>query len=81
MTQNTCKESWEDLEDAIEDYYNNHPQKYYLKFPEFAVSKLKLNKNLLNSLDKDINKRTREDIREWMINSNMTFDELIYVGW
>ena len=83
MTQQIYKKknSWKNLEEAIEDYYLYHPIEYYLKFPEFAVKKLGLETNLLDTLNKDINKRTREDIRQWMKDSKLTFQELIYVGW
>ena len=75
------KEQFYNIDDGIKYYYNYYPDKHYLSYPEFAVKKLGLNTNILNKLNKDISKRSREDIRDWMINSKITYEELIYVGW
>jgi len=73
--------SWNTIEEGIDYYYKNYPDKHYFTYPEFAVNKLGLNTKLLDNLNKDVNKRTREDIRQWMINSKITYQELIYIGW
>jgi hypothetical protein len=78
---NKNNDSWNNIEEGIEFYYKNYPDKYYLTYPEFAINKLGLEKNLLESLNNDVKKRTREDIRNWMMDSKLTYQELIYVGW
>jgi hypothetical protein len=74
-------ESWNTIEEGIEYYYNNYPAKHYFVYPEFVVKKLGLDNKLLESLNKDTSKRTRENIRDWMKESKITYQELIYVGW
>lgn len=78
---NNKTNTWNNVEEGIEFYYKNYPDKHYFTYPEFAVNKLGLDKNLLNTLNSDVKKRTREDIKNWMINSKMTYQDLIYVGW
>ena len=69
-------------EELVNCYYEEYPLKYYLTYPEFTVNKLNLNKKLLNSLNQDVQKRTREDIRNWMTdNKKITYEDFIWVGW
>tara|TARA_B100001057_G_scaffold468817_1_gene528426 strand:+ start:1478 stop:1810 length:333 start_codon:yes stop_codon:yes gene_type:complete len=68
------------LDKLINTYYTKYPWNYYVKYPEFCVKKLKLSQNLLNTLPCQ-NQRTRFHIKKWMLESNITLDNLIYVGW
>lgn len=69
-------------EELVEYYFKEYPLKHYLTYPEFTVKKLNLNKNLLNGLDNNVEKRSREDIRNWMTeNDKITFEDFIWVGW
>lgn len=69
-------------EELVDYYYDKYPLKHYLTYPEFTVQKLNLNKNLLNNLNQDVQKRTREDIRNWMTdNKKITYEDFIWVGW
>jgi len=82
----TYKNEYKNVEELIEDYYKNYPNKYYLNYPEFTINKLSLDEKLLYRRDTPwgLNlkkKRTREDIRNWMSNLNLTMNSWIYVGW
>ena len=62
---------------SITDYYED---KYYLKYPEFATNKLGLDKKYLKNLP-EIEKRTRDDVRQWFVDSKITYKEIIFSGW
>ena len=55
---------------------------YFLFFKYLLKSNKDKNKNLLNNLNQDVQKRTREDIRNWMTdNKKITYEDFIWVGW
>ena len=68
------------LEQLIDIYYKYYDDKYYLKFPEFATNKLGLNTKYLETLPK-IDKRTRENVKQWFIDSKITYQQIIFAGW
>ena len=74
---NYCKT----FEEGVDFYYKYYPNKFYLSYPEFAVTKLGLDNKILDILNTDISKRSRENIRDWMKISTMSFDDLNWVGW
>lgn len=63
----------------IASYYIHYPNDFYLKYPEFAVHKLGLDKKILNGLPK-IDNRRREHIRNWMFHSKLTLNQFQEVG-
>lgn len=76
----TNNDNYNTLDELIEHYYKNYPDKHYFDYPEFTVNKLKLDNNLLKDLSPK-NNRTREEIRDWMKKLDLTFSDWIYVGW
>jgi len=75
----TDNNDYSTLDDLIKYYYNHYPDKYYFNYPEFTVGKLKLDTILLKDLPPK--NRTREEIRDWMKSTKLTFSDWIYVGW
>lgn len=71
---------FEDVESYIEYMYSEYPEKHYYNFPEFAVNKLDLETSYLEDLP-EVSERTRENIRDWMINSKISLKDFIWVGW
>jgi hypothetical protein len=80
-TENIDYNSWKTFEEGVEFYYKYHPTKFYLSYPEFIVTKLGLDEKILDILEKDISKRTREHIRDWMKTISLSYDDLNWVGW
>lgn len=79
---NTNKLEFINKEELVDCYYKEYPLKHYLTYPEYTINKLSLSKELLNGLNEDVNKRTREDIKNWMIdNKKITYEDFIWVGW
>lgn len=77
---NTLSE-FNNLNDLITYYYHIYPDTYYLKHPEFTVNKLNLSTDCLNTIPTNIENRTRENIRDWMISQNLNVEDWTYVGW
>jgi len=67
------------LNELIISYYLYYPEEFYLLYPEFVVHKLGLDKSILETLPKKEN-RKRKDIRNWMLNSKLTKEQFIEVG-
>jgi len=63
----------------IASYYIHYPTDFYLRYPEFVVHKLGLDKSILNGLPKLENRR-REHIRNWMFHSKLTLKQFQEVG-
>lgn len=63
----------------IASYYLHYPTEFYLKYPEFVVHKLQLDKKILNGLPK-VENRKREHIRNWMFHSKLTLEQFKEVG-
>ena len=64
----------------IDIYYKHYETEYYLKYPEFATNKLGLDKKHLENLPK-FDERTRENVKQWFIDSKITFEQIIFAGW
>jgi hypothetical protein len=64
----------------IDIYYEYYDIKYYLKYPEFATNKLGLDKKHLENLP-NFEERTRENVKQWFIDSKITFEQIIFTGW
>ena len=68
------------IEQLIDIYYKYYDDKYYLKFPEFATNKLRMNRKFVDNIPK-LGERTREDVRKWFIDSKISYRDLIWIGW
>jgi hypothetical protein len=67
--------------DMLQLLYAHYPNEYYLKYPDFCIKKLCLDKNTLNSLNDNYNERTREEVNNWFNNSSLTIEAFIYCGY
>jgi len=68
------------VEQLIEIYYKYYDDKYYLKFPEFATNKLRMDRRYVDNMPK-LGERKREDVRKWFIDSKISYRDLIWIGW
>lgn len=82
LTENQMSElsNFNSVDDLISYYYYAYPTEHYINYPEFTIRKLRLDNVLLNSLP-SVNVRTRNDIKNWMRNMNITVNDWTYVGW
>ena len=81
INQNIEPDTWITYQEGVDYYYRNYPEEFYYNYPEFMIKKLNLDKRFLNFIDSDVKNRSREDIRDWMANMDLSIDELNYVGW
>lgn len=63
----------------IASYYLYYPNDFYIRYPEYVVYKLGLDKKILNGLP-EYEKRKREHVRNWMFHSKLTLEEFNEVG-
>ena len=70
----------DNVKQLIDIYYKYYDDVYYLKYPEFATKKLGLDKKYLENLPK-IENRTRDIVKQWFIDSKITFEQIIFAGW
>ena len=68
------------VDQLIDIYYKYYDDKYYLKFPEFATNKLRMNRKFVDNIPK-LAERTREDVKQWFIDSKITYKQIIFAGW
>lgn len=68
-----------DNEELIDYYFRLYPDQFYMLYPEYTVYKLNLSKSILNSLPLS-DKRTRADVKQWMIESNLSLEQFVSVG-
>ena len=57
----------------------NYESEYFLPYPDFAVSKLGLNQDLLTLLP-HLKDRKRSDVKTWMLNMPISLSDWMYVG-
>jgi len=57
----------------------NYESEYFLPYPDFAVSKLRLNQDLLTLLP-HLKDRKRSDVKTWMLNMPISLSDWMYVG-
>lgn len=61
-------------------YVIHYPDEFFIGYPEFTVSKLNLEEELLSVLP-PIKDRKRSDVRDWMLNIPLDLHDWIVVGW
>ena len=76
---NFFNKEYRTLNELIITYYLYYRTDFYLQYPEYVVYKLKLDTEHLKDLP-EVKDRTRKDIRNWMFNSGITFEQFKEVG-
>ena len=74
---------WTDKSDVIKYIRKYYDMKYFKIYPEYFVKKLKrhdLQEFIENNLNKDINKRNKIELLNFLDNDTITTEELFYVG-
>lgn len=66
--------------EIIRYYILEYPSERFISHPEQTVQKLNLNDELLSVLH-PLESRKRSDVRDWMMNLPLTFDDWVFVGW
>lgn len=68
----------------VRHYIAHYPMRYLLIYPEFLINKLQ-KPNLLQWLVENspdtVEKRTRRDIRNFLMLDNITKEDILYTGW
>ena len=74
---------WTDKSDVIKYIRKYYDMKYFKIYPEYFVKKLKRNdlqEFIENNLNKDVNKRNKIELLNFLDNDTITTEELYYVG-
>lgn len=74
---------WTDKSDVIKYIRKYYDMKYFKIYPEYFVKKLKrhdLQEFIENNLNKDVNKRNKIELLNFLDNDTITTEELFYVG-
>ena len=74
---------WTDKSDVIKYIRKYYDMKYFKIYPEYFVKKLKRNdlqEFIENNLNKDVNKRNKIELLNFLDNDTITTEELFYVG-
>jgi hypothetical protein len=58
----------------------HYPDKFFLRHPEATISSLGLNEQLTTILPPLVN-RKRSEVRDWMLNIPIGFEDWMVVGW
>lgn len=78
--RNFDKYGYNNANEAIKEYYDNYPMRHFRTLPEFAIEKLDLNEDAIDSIPSNPEERTREQIRDWM-KSNLSLSDIMWIGW
>lgn len=73
-------ENYDTVPEMVRYFVVHYPEHFFLKHPEFTVSKLRLNEELVTVLPSLVDRR-RSDVRDWMLNMPIELEEWSYVGW
>lgn len=74
---------WTDKSNVLKYIRKYYDMKYFKIYPEYFVKKLKrhdLQEFIENNLNKDINKRNKIELLNFLDNDTITTEELFYVG-
>tara|TARA_B100001093_G_scaffold516550_1_gene595616 strand:+ start:3479 stop:3904 length:426 start_codon:yes stop_codon:yes gene_type:complete len=74
---------WTDKSDVIKYIRKYYDMKYFKIYPEYFVKKRKrhdLKEFIENNLNKDVNKRNKIELLNFLDNDTITTEELFYVG-
>jgi hypothetical protein len=74
---------WTDKSDVIKYIRKYYDMKYFKIYPEYFVKKLKRNdlqEFIKNNLNKNVNKRNKIELLNFLDNDTITTEELFYVG-
>ena len=73
-------ENHDTVREMVRYFVVHYPEHFFLKHPEFTVSKLRLNQELVTVLP-SLDVRRRSEVRDWMLNMPIELNEWYYVGW
>lgn len=73
-------ENYDTVPEMVRYFVVHYPEHFFLKHPEFTVSKLRLNGELVTVLP-SLDVRRRSEVRDWMLNMPIELNEWYYVGW
>lgn len=68
------------LPEMVRYYVVHYPEEFFIRIPEFAVSKLSLNTELLTVLPNQSDRKS-SDVRNWMLNVPLDLGDWMIVGW